>query len=624
MYQFDFLRQQDRERIISQIAPYSYVSFDIFDTLLKRDVIKPTDVFRLVGNHFNDGSFFKKRIDAEHFLRKETGREEITLDEIYNKLGSKYRSYKDQELKIEQAILHKNLVVYPIYQYCKEHNKTIIITSDMYLPENFLKDILHRQGIYFDFCFISSACGRQKVTGNLFKVMLTAVNIKPKEVVHIGDSVKGDYLGARKQGIHSILIPKIINRTPWINLKDKMQKNSFNVFINNHLDLQQNRYYQFGYAYYGPVLYGFVKWLHDSVGQKKIFFFARDGYIVKKVYDAVYPNSTTEYVYLSRHSLSVPLLWKHSSWDEFSRYITLTRFFSLRTLLKRLGLRPEAYEQQVQQNRLSLGISLQEKDFLQNANLKKFYLQIQDDIIRNSKAEFDALAAYFKQKNFHGDIAVVDIGWNGSMQRYLVELMALVGESVHMDGYYFGMRKKLEHTQVHGYFYEPDHMDLEPQVSFMQGLFESFFLSREGSTKRYELCNQIARPVLYQPEYHEHDIEYQAFQSIQQGASAFCEKYVASIASKLKKYPAKSYAYNLLRFGTEPRMTDVALFGDFRFYDTNVVYLAKPDKMSVYIHHPKQLVRDFSYAVWKAGFLKRCFRIKAPYMKFYTFLKKLH
>lgn len=624
MYQFDFLRQQDPKHIIQKIAPYSYVSFDIFDTLLKRDVAHPTDVFKLIGKHFDDAEFFHKRIDSESMLRKECGKEEITLDEIYAKLGEEYQPYKEQELNLERSLLHRNLAIYPIYQYCRENGKKIIITSDMYLPEKFLKEILHHCGIDFDFCFISSACDAQKVTGNLFKKMLAAVKIKAQDVVHIGDSVRGDYLGARKVGIKGILIPKVINRTHWIDLKAKGQNTTFNVFINNHLDVQQNIYQQFGYECFGPVLYGFVKWLHELVGNKKIFFFARDGYMVKKVYDALYPAQSTDYIYLSRRSLSVPLLWKHNAWEEFSKYITVTRFFTLRTLLERLGLEPEKYEQEAKRHHLSLETGLRESDFLQNTNLKSLYLQIQHDIITNSKQEFESLIAYFKQKQFQGNIAVMDIGWNGSMQRYLVELMNLAGVHISMNGYYFGMRNQLNHTQVHGYLYEPSHMQLEPAFSFMQGLFESFFLSEEGSTQRYKLCDQIGKPVLYQPEYQESDAEYKAFQAVQQGALAFCEDYGASVSSHLKEYSAEIYSHNLLRFGICPKLADVALFGDFRFYDTNVVRLAKPDSLITYISHPKRFIRDFSYAVWKAGFMKRCFKIKAPYMKFYVLLKKLH
>ena len=47
----DFLnsgKPADIEKIKSKVENYEIVSFDIFDTLLKRNVKKPTDVFKYV------------------------------------------------------------------------------------------------------------------------------------------------------------------------------------------------------------------------------------------------------------------------------------------------------------------------------------------------------------------------------------------------------------------------------------------------------------------------------------------------------------------------------------------------------------------------------------------------
>lgn len=622
MYQFDFLRDQEPFTIINKIAPYKYVSFDIFDTLLKRDVLTPIDVFKLVGKVFNDNDFVTKRIHVEKVLRQSSNTEEITLDQIYDSLGSSYILYKEEEIKIEQNLLCKNPIIAPVYEYCKKQGKKIVITSDMYLPETVLRDILHKNDISFDFCFISNTHGVKKVTGNLFRKVLNDLDILPNDIIHIGDSVRADFLGARKVGITSVLIPKLVNNTSWLDVKNKKQQTVFNIFINNHLNLHSDQYYQFGYAYFGPLLYGFTRWLHQSTGHKKIFFFARDGYIVKQAYDAMYPSSDTDYIYLSRRALSVPLLWKHSRWDEFSKYITITRFFTLGTLLDRLGLNPNQYEVKASEFGLNLSDNFNKNDFLQNSKLKAFYQSISADVINNSRKEFDFLTEYFNHKNFSGDIAIVDIGWNGSMQRYLLEIMDLLNINVRIEGYYFGMRNYINNTIVRGYLYNPEQLNLEPTISFMQGLFESLFLSNEGSTKCYGRINGIVKPILYDPEYNEEDIEYQSFASIQKGAQDFCEMYINSYASLFEEYSHKEYSYSLLKFGTQPSFNDVDLFGDFRFFDTNVVFFSKPKSLLSYIRCPKSFFKDFSYSVWKAGFIKKSLKIVSPYASLYKFLKR--
>ena len=140
-----------------------------------------------------------------------------------------------------------------------------------------------------------------------------------------------------------------------------------------------------------------------------------------------------------------------------------------------------------------------------------------------------ALCNYFGEKKFVGDVAVVDIGWNGSMQKCLAELMRLADIHVTIHGYYFGIRKQISETSMQGYIYDPKHMQYETSLSFMQGLFESFFLSQEGSTKKYEIKDNIAKPILYTPEYVETDKEFKALKAVQSGALEFCRLFSESI-----------------------------------------------------------------------------------------------
>lgn len=214
MLQFNFLRTSSVSDIIKKIKTYECVSFDIFDTLLKRDIVRPTDIFDIVGATHHDPGFKNKRIKIESDLRKNLEKEEITLQDIYDAMGQEYASYKENELRVEKKVLQLNHPLYEVYQYCKENHKRVLIISDMYLPSDFLQAILKKFKIEYDACFISSDYGAQKVTGNLFKIAIQKCQLQPSQVIHIGDSVRGDFLGARKAGVASVLLPKIINQGP--------------------------------------------------------------------------------------------------------------------------------------------------------------------------------------------------------------------------------------------------------------------------------------------------------------------------------------------------------------------------------------------------------------------------
>ena len=83
------------KNIDKKIKEADIVSFDIFDTLIKRNMKRPIDIFPLVEHEFNKQyggglvNFQKKRIEAEYIARKSTKSEEITLREIYLNLDEK-------------------------------------------------------------------------------------------------------------------------------------------------------------------------------------------------------------------------------------------------------------------------------------------------------------------------------------------------------------------------------------------------------------------------------------------------------------------------------------------------------------------------------------------------------
>ena len=80
------------QKIIDQ---YDYISFDIFDTLILRNVAIPSDIFYLVENKEKQSlstipNFHDKRIEAEQLARKKKGFKEITLNDIYDILSNEF------------------------------------------------------------------------------------------------------------------------------------------------------------------------------------------------------------------------------------------------------------------------------------------------------------------------------------------------------------------------------------------------------------------------------------------------------------------------------------------------------------------------------------------------------
>lgn len=190
------------------------VSFDIFDTLIERKCLLPTDVFFLSAYKlYNDfeqaASFCTLRIRAEQKAReRENG--EVTIDDIYGiieKYNSDADTLKTLELKTEQEVCRTKDSGRALFKEALRNGKTVILTTDMYLPLDFIKVLLDKNEIKgYDEIFLSCAYKKSKKTGQLFNVAMGSLNISASEIVHFGDSVEADLKGAEKANIESHIL----------------------------------------------------------------------------------------------------------------------------------------------------------------------------------------------------------------------------------------------------------------------------------------------------------------------------------------------------------------------------------------------------------------------------------
>ena len=113
------------ENIINEILneKVKVVSFDIFDTLIKRKVLKPSDLFFKLNKQFREITgatntllFDKIRIEAEADIRKTTSKADVTIDDIYENMEKLYgvdktvcdtMKEKEINLEIENCVARK-------------------------------------------------------------------------------------------------------------------------------------------------------------------------------------------------------------------------------------------------------------------------------------------------------------------------------------------------------------------------------------------------------------------------------------------------------------------------------------------------------------------------------------
>lgn len=194
-----------------------YISFDIFDTLIEREVSDPTEIFYVVGKKVLGNQeavhFYNVRISAERDARKTKKNGEVTLQDIYEKVSDSYpQEYKDlmrEEIFWELQLCHPKLSIQPIWNYALHLGKRIYLISDMYLSRKEISDMLKKCKIVgFEDIYVSNEHSCNKITGELFKKVINEKQIDSKKMLHIGDSIKADYFGAHKVGVQAVLISR--------------------------------------------------------------------------------------------------------------------------------------------------------------------------------------------------------------------------------------------------------------------------------------------------------------------------------------------------------------------------------------------------------------------------------
>lgn len=633
------------QSLFNKVKNYKVISFDIFDTLLKRKVNNPKDVFQLMQLNIGEKipNFKDRRIKAEEKARLINNPREITLDDIYDNfsgLDEYQRDYlKRLELKFEKTVLVPNKPIVDLFNECIQNNKAVFIISDMYLPIIFIKQVLDNLGISgYTRLYLSSDKHLTKRSGALFNLYLKENNLEGKDCIHIGDSWESDYKKPKSKDIAAIHIPRITNNSSKENL-NKQYLDNF-IYLNSVNEKMIDPYYKFGYEKFGPFLWGYVKWLHSDFKKeniKKVFFFSRDGYIMKKAYDLLYHDDIKDmYLEVSRRSLRVPILWLNSSFENYINMISPSKLVTIQSIFDGAGLDIDNYKELLKKYNFTKESNFDRSEILSNKHLKGLYIELLPEILKKSKLEYRLLQQYLNQQGVSGKFAMVDIGWGGSMERYLTRTLNTLHIPHDIYGYYIGVAdyytKNIKEfpLRMKGYLFDfkNDDKAVDKRSSFV-GLFESLFLEQAGSVENYKReSNGKVVSNRYPYEYLDNNkptFELISVKKIQKGAIAFIKDVQHDfVLSNLLKFDSDELYQGIEQTGMQPSKEDLNLFANFHFYDEGRDdKLAVPAGLFSYMKHPKKLKEDFLVSRWKIGFMKKMFKLPLPYQKVYEQMRKL-
>lgn len=295
------------------------ISFDVFDTLVNRPFIKPTDIFVYMENKYNCIGFTDNRVKAEKKAR-ESLKKEVNLNDIYSFVSGEYKYLKELEIETEIKMCHCNEMIRPVYEYAKKQNKRVIAVSDMYHSRDTIKTILFNLGYEMDEIYVSCDYNMTKGNGDLYRKVLELETINVNDVVHFGDNYLSDFSQAKTMGIDAYQTPKSLdylfnsNKNSYCmsytkkhnDLASSIHLSLIAEYLNNRND---NYYKRLGYVFGGPLSLGYLNFVCSNAAKDnidKLLFVSRDGYSLIEIYKKyLFDCYKTDYAYayLSRAAI---------------------------------------------------------------------------------------------------------------------------------------------------------------------------------------------------------------------------------------------------------------------------------------------------------------------------------
>lgn len=610
-----------------------YVSFDVYDTAIIRLVKRPTDVFSYVeaalDKAFCINTAFKlKRIQAEKDARIKKGDKEVTLGDIYEYVDIEEISKEElmsYELHFEEILCRSNQEIKKQYDLYLSKGYKIIFTSDMYLSRKEIERLLVKCGYEeFDEIYVSSEVGETKKSGGLFKYILDREKIKKRELLHIGNNLKSDYIRPLLLGINAKYYKYI-------------EKASGDNLISNYIS--KVRLYgaqicpedNIGYSVVGPFALGFVDWIRSKCAKKeKIFFLSRDGYLFYKFYSFLFDDGKARYLRVSRRSLRNAILSLDLSFDDFCKIIPPFKTYTFEMFIDLLNLNLDEVEHISSRRGADSKAIVCYEDIVYDSffnELYNFALQKNGKQYINQR---ELLKEYLRQESFKGKLGIVDLSFKGTSFFLLKKFCEHEGIDVELDGYVLGKSGQMQQRigevsrMIHGWLFESENDNPVAKLLISNAtVYERFFFDEAGTTLAYTSDNGIINPILAE---NKESNNLDVIKKIRNGAEKFAENIKSLYLFWNVPIDRSVTTEPMIQFLIYPSGGYVDLIGDL--VEDNVInrYVAKPCSKKMKYVNPIFLLKELKKSFWKQGFLYRVIRTRGVlfiYNRIYMLAKKI-
>lgn len=460
------------------LEKFRKLSFDIFDTMVTRPLLAPDHAFLLMQHKIElelnvriDFPVMRKKSESLARERLKPGTD-ATLRAIYECFAeitglpaATVERIRQIEIENEISLSLPREEMSELVTSLQRDGRKITFMSDMYLPSEVIGRILAKHGIEASTSqiMVSSETGMRKDTGEIWPHFLKQV-----AQIHVGDNEHSDIQMAVDNGVPSyhVMSPRRLcelslpkTRLPQGNaLGDSMYAGPVVArLFSSPFALHSTRGQlhisdpeELGYCVFGPVLLFFTTWLYKQSHKLKIqhlLFLAREGYLLQELFNMFSAQFgdlgvRTSYLLCSRRANSVPTIERDT---DIRSILEIQYNGSLANLLEtRFGIDPASSSGEVtlSHQRLYKDTIVLPKEI---DTVYADVLNFEKTIYRQAEKEKKAYLAYLKNMGVtkENSTAVVDIGFAGTIQKYLHKLTAM-----DLRGLYFVTNEKARNNPL--------------------------------------------------------------------------------------------------------------------------------------------------------------------------------
>lgn len=504
------------------LARAGWVSFDVFETLLRRSVLSPVHVFGLLHDEMATAAGFAA-VDRDEFVRLRTRSErlarrrkrlaasstEVTLAEIWREVARERPDIDPEEgsraeVAAETRVLTQRESGVELYRRARERELSVVCVSDMYHSSSTIATWLASVGIVPDAVFVSCEHGIGKREGLLAEVA-RRLSVSPRRGLHIGDSEVVDGRGARASGLSARIIahgsvtlmpPGRAPRGLGATESQLLQRAAHQWSDHSTGDLAVD----LGHSVLGPAVAGYAAFAagrERACGADVALYTSRDTKLVHEV-ASDHPSDTgsrREYAHLSRQSLYVPSLAGGITDADRGLLVGGAWPMAAGLFLDRVGLDCEQNRAVLERHGVSPETIIASKADKQT--MAGVFVDLEPQLRAVAAERLEELGRYLETLGVLSarTVLLVELGWRGTIRNSLARCLTALGWKGALDASYVALLWRpwpthegastwlTGHPRNHAF-----HRALAGAVPVVEAMFQA----DEASVERYA----GARPVL--------------------------------------------------------------------------------------------------------------------------------